>query len=276
MERIDLQEMLFPPSVAVVEISGQIGSRLNPREVSRMLDGLRGNARFPAVVLDIDSPGGGAAASESIYLAAQRLAARKPVAAAIRGVGASGGYMVACAANPIFALPTSIVGSIGVIMVLPMVAEALERLGVKMRTHTSGEYKDIGSLFRDTTPEEEAKLRAIIDSIYERFIEIVDQGRPDLARDEIAKLASGEMHTGARARELGLIDQLGDLDDAVAWAAKAAGIPKRTQVLRPRRPLLQMMMQRSADGMAEALVDAVLARLSAEPAERLLQARLGR
>ena len=153
MERIDLQEMLFPPSVAVVEISGQIGSRLNPREVSRMLDGLRGNARFPAVVLDIDSPGGGAAASESIYLAAQRLAARKPVAAAIRGVGASGGYMVACAANPIFALPTSIVGSIGVIMVLPMVAEALERLGVKMRTHTSGEYKDIGSLFRDTTPK---------------------------------------------------------------------------------------------------------------------------
>ena len=97
MERIDLQEMLFPPSVAVVEISGQIGSRLNPREVSRMLDGLRGNARFPAVVLDIDSPGGGAAASESIYLAAQRLAASKPVAAAIRGVGASGGYMVACA-----------------------------------------------------------------------------------------------------------------------------------------------------------------------------------
>ena len=211
-----------------------------------MLDGLRGNARFPAVVLDIDSPGGGAAASESIYLAAQRLAARKPVAAAIRGVGASGGYMVACAANPIFALPTSIVGSIGVIMVLPMIAEALERLGVKMRTHTSGEYKDIGSLFRDTTPEEEAKLRAIIDSIYERFIDIVDQGRPDLARDDIAKPASGEMHTGARARELGLIDELGDLDDAVAWAAKAAGIPKRTQVLRPRRPLLQMMMQRAA------------------------------
>ena len=154
-----------------------------------------------------------------------------------------------------------------------MIAEALERLGVKMRTHTSGEYKDIGSLFRDTTPEEEAKLRAIIDSIYERFIDIVDQGRPDLAREDIAKLASGEMHTGARARELGLIDQLGDLDDAVAWAAKAAGIPKRTQVLRPRRPLLQMMMQRSADGMAEALVDAVVARLAVEPAERLLQAR---
>ena len=84
------------------------------------------------------------------------------------------------------------------------------------------------------------------------------------------------MHTGARARELGLVDQLGDLDDAVGWAAKAAGIPKRTQVLRPRRPLLQMLMQRSADGMAEALIDAVLARVAAEPAERLLQARLGR
>lgn len=259
---MDLQQMLFPPRVAVVEISGQIGARLSPREVSRLLHSLRSDARYPAVVLDIDSPGGGPAASEAIYLAVKRLREKKPVAAAIRGVGASGGYMVACGAEPIFALPTSIVGSIGVIWMMPMIAEALDRLGVRMRTRTSGEYKDMGSLFRESTPEEEERLNALLHSVYDRFVEIVAEGREGLTDDRVRELATGEIHTGQQARELGLIDQIGDLEDAIAWAAAEVEIPRRSTMLRPRRGLMQMLMQRSADTAIAALEAAVYQRLA--------------
>lgn len=271
---MDLEQYLFPQRVAVVEVAGQIGARINPRELSRTLNSIRENPRYPAVVLDIDSPGGGAAASEALYLATKRLSDAKPVAAAIRGVGASGGYMIACAANPIFALPTSVVGSIGVIWTAPMISEALDRVGVKMRTRAAGEYKDMGSLFRDTTPEEDAKLDALIQSVYERFVDIVAEGRPELTREQVAGLASGEIHTGAEAHEIGLVDRLGDLSDAVEWAADAAGIEKRTTLVRPKRGLLQMLMTQGADSLASALVDAFIERVDAARSERLLEARL--
>ena len=271
---MDFEQYLFPQRIAVVEVAGQIGARLNPRELARTLNSIAENPRYPAVVLDIDSPGGGAAASEALYLATRRLSDRKPVAAAIRGVGASGGYMIACAANPIFALPTSVVGSIGVIWTAPMISEALDRVGVKMRTRAAGEYKDMGSLFRETTPEEDEKLDALIQSVYERFVDIVAEGRPDLSREQVADLASGEIHTGAEAHELGLVDQLGDLNDAVEWAADAAGIEKRTTLVRPKRGLLQMLMTQGADSMAQALVDAFVDRLEVSRVERLLEARL--
>ncbi|MCY3558538.1 MAG: signal peptide peptidase SppA [Chloroflexi bacterium] len=270
---MDFEQYLSPPRVAVIEVAGQIGARLNPRELSRTLNSVRTNPRYPAVVLDIDSPGGGAAASEALYLATKRLSDKKPVAASIRGVGASGGYMIACAANPIFALPTSVVGSIGVIWTAPMISEALERVGVKMRTRAAGEYKDMGSLFRDSTPEEEAKLDALIQSVYERFVDIVAEGRPELTREQVAALASGEIHTGAEAHEIGLVDRLGDLNDAVEWAADAAGIEKRTTLVRPKRGLLQMLMTQGADSVAHALVDAFIDRLDAARSERLLEAR---
>jgi len=271
---MDLEQYFFPQRVAVVEVAGQIGARLNPRELSRTFNSIAQNPRYPAVVLDIDSPGGGAAASEALYLAAKRLSDKKPVAAAIRGVGASGGYMIACAANPIFALPTSVVGSIGVIWTAPMISEALDRVGVKMRTRAAGEYKDMGSLFRETTPEEDEKLDALIQSVYERFVDIVAEGRPELSREQVAHLASGEIHTGAEAHELGLVDQLGDLSDAVEWAANAAGIEKRTTLVRPKRGLLQMLMTQGADSMANALVDALVDRLEVSRMERALEARL--
>ena len=271
---MDFEQYLFPQRVAVVEVAGQIGARLNPRELSRTFSSIASNPRYPAVVLDIDSPGGGAAASEALYLAAKRLSDKKPVAAAIRGVGASGGYMIACAANPIFALPTSVVGSIGVIWTAPMISEALDRVGVKMRTRAAGEYKDMGSLFRETTPEEDEKLDALIQSVYERFVDIVAEGRPELSRDQVADLASGEIHTGAEAHELGLVDQLGDLSDAVEWAANAAGIEKRTTLVRPKRGLLQMLMTQGADSLANALVDTFIDRLEVSRIERALEARL--
>ena len=267
------EQYLSPQRIAIIEVSGQIGTRINPRELSRTFHRVAENDSYPAVVLDIDSPGGGAAASEALYIAAQRMAAKKPVAAAIRGVGASGGYMIACAANPIFALPTSIVGSIGVIWTAPMISDALDRVGVKMRTRAAGEYKDMGSLFRENTPEEDEKLDALIASVYGRFVDIVAEGRPDLSREQVESLASGEIHTGAEAQELGLVDRLGDLTDAIDWAAEQAGIERRTSLVRPKRGILQMLMTQGADSMAQAFANALVDRVETSRVEQLLEAR---
>lgn len=263
---------LVPQQVAVVEITGPIGARVNPRDTTRLINSLRRNKRYPAVVLDIDSPGGSAAASETIYNAVRKLARRKPVAAVIRGVGASGGYMIACGANPIYALPTSIVGSIGVIWMMPLLSEALDRLGIRMRTETAGEYKDMGSVFRESTPEEEERLRELLESVYQRFIDIVEEGRPDFDRTKVEGLATGEIHTGMRAKDLGLVDELGDLDDAVERAAEMAGIAPRSVLMRPKPKLMQMLMQRGAN----ALVDTAIERVSVALEERAAASRVPR
>ena len=266
------QNEINPKTVAVVELTGPIGARIDPRDTVRLIHSLRRSKRHPAVVLDIDSPGGSAAASETIYNAVKKLARKKPTAAVIRGMGASGGYMIACGAHPIFALPTSIVGSIGVIWMMPLIEDAFERMGIKMRTHTAGEFKDMASIFREQTPEEEARVRGLLESVYQRFIDIVEEGRPDFDRSAVENLATGEIHTGTTSIELGLVDKLGDIDDAIEWAADAAGIAPRSQLVRPKPKLMQMLMQRGAN----AFVDAAFDRIATAVEERSVQTRLPR
>jgi len=251
----------LPPRVAVVEVSGVIGARLHAREFTQLLRTIGENARYRAVVLDIDSPGGSAFASEDIYLATKKLATRKPVAAAIRGVGASGSYMVACASERIFALPSAVVGSIGVISARPMVEELLTKVGVEMIVAKSGRYKDMGSPFREPTKEERAKEQALIDAIYERFLEIVATGRPDLDVARLKELATGEIFLGSQAHAVGLVDELGSVDDAIEWVANRAGIAAKPVYLKPRRSVAQMLLSRGAT----AIVDSVLV----EAAERV-------
>lgn len=257
---MNLNELL-PPRVAVVEMHGVIGPRVRPHEFTRLLRQIARNPRFRAVVLDIDSPGGSAFASEDIYLGAKRLAERKPLVAAVRGIGASGSYMVAMAAQRVYALPTAVIGSIGVITARPMVEEMLGKIGVEMLVSKAGEHKDAGSFFRYPTPEEREREQQLLHRLHERFQEIVALGRPELSADRIRELSTGDIHLGTEARELGLVDELGDLDDAVAHAAEAAGISAQTVVLRPRRSLAQVLMTRGAntliDGLGPALVDAL-------------------
>ena len=254
---MDVNEFL-PPRVAVVELSGIIGPRLRARDATQLLRSVGQNPRYRAVVLDIDSPGGSVFASEDIYLAARRLAERRPLIAAIRGVGASGSYMVACAAERIVALPSAVVGSIGVVSARPMVEALLHKMGVEMLVAKTGLYKDMGSPFREATPEERAKEQALLDAIYTRFLEIVAAGRPRLSQERIRELATGEIYLGSRAKEVGLIDDVGTLDDAVDWAAERAGIPAKTVTLRPRRTLAQLVLGRAAGALVEAVQTAAL------------------
>ena len=259
--------LYLPPRVAVIELSGVIGVKLHARDFTHLLRQVRENPRYKAAVLDIDSPGGSAFASEDIYLAARALAKRKPVVAAVRGVGASGSYMVACAGEKIFALPSAFVGSIGVISARPMVEELLGKLGVQMLIAKTGQYKDMGSIFRAPTEEEQAREQQLLDDIYARFLEIVAEGRPKLSREQIETLASGEVFLGRKAQELGLVDELGGLDDAVDWVAARAEIPAKTVVLRPRRGLAQLLLNRAASSMLDGIAVAA--------AERLQRAAIG-
>lgn len=263
---MDLNAYL-PPRVAVIELTGVIGVKLHAREFTHLLRQVRENPRYKAVVLDIDSPGGSPYASEDIYLAARTLGKRKPVVAAVRGIGASGSYMVACAGERIFALPSSVVGSIGVISLRPSVEQLLGRIGVEMNVAKTGDYKDMGSIFRPATPEEQAREQQFLDDIFARFLEIVDEGRPGLDAAQIKALATGEIFLGNKAQEVGLVDELGGLDDAVEWVAARAEIEPKTAVLRPRRGLAQLLLNRAST----ALVDSV----ALAAAERLQRAAIG-
>src|SRR5688572_14668566 len=141
--------------IAVVEIDGAIGARVKANDYAKLFRGLEENNRIKAVVLDIDSPGGSASGSNYLYLAVKSLAQKKPVVAFIRGVGASGAYMLSCPASRIITIPSSIIGSIGVISMRPLVYEALDKVGVKVHVTKSDRLKDMGSMFRESTPEED-------------------------------------------------------------------------------------------------------------------------
>lgn len=223
--------------IAVVEFHGAIGERVRTQTLGPILEGVRRKRRFRALVLDIDSPGGSAAASQELYMQVARVAQVKPVVAFVRGLGASGGYFIACAAHRIVALPTAIVGSIGAISVHPVLQALLERLGVVMEVQKSGPHKDMLGFWRHPTPEEREKVQALVDDIFRSFLEAVARGRR-MEEERLRPYATGEVFTARRAKELGLVDELGDLERALEIAGQMGRVPRRPVFLRPKRPLL--------------------------------------
>lgn len=250
-----------PERIAVTELFGPIGSAARTTEMIRMLRAIEENRRIRALVIDIDSPGGGAGASEYIYRSVERVAARKPVVAFVRGMAASGGYMVACGASKTIALPMALVGSIGVISMRPMLYEALEKLGVRMEVTKSGRLKDMFSSFREPTPEEREKEQALLDAFYDRFIEIVAAAR-ELPAERVRELATGEVFTAAQAQDAGLIDSIGDLDTAIDMAQSMAGVHERkVTYIRPRRSLRERLLIGTGAAVFEGVAWALDARL---------------
>ena len=247
-------------SVAVVEMEGAIGPRIKVAEYVKLFRHLEESESVRAVVLDIDSPGGSAPGSNYLYLAVKSLTAKKPVIAFIRGIGASGAYMLACPATKIVAIPSAIIGSIGVISMRPMVYEALERIGVQMTVTKSDRLKDMGSMFREATEEERKKEQDLVDDLYDQFLEIVAEGRGmDKARAK--ELATGEVFTARRCVDLGLVDELGDLERAIDLAAGLGNAPRRPVWLKPKKGLREMLSTLVGTSIAGSFVDAVAARL---------------
>ncbi len=238
------------PRIAVMEMFGVIGSTQRTVENIRLLQALRENENIRSVVIDIDSPGGTVAGSDYLHRSVSKLAAKKPVIAFIRGTGASGGYMVSCAATKIVALPTAIVGSIGVISTRPLVYDLLGRVGVQMSVTKAGRLKDMWSAFREPTEEEKQKEQELLDEFYEMFIRVVAEGR-NLPTEDVRAIATGEVFTAERAKEMKLLDELGDLDSAIDMAAELGKTPRKVRYVKPKRNLRSLLTSRLASALVE-------------------------
>jgi protease-4 len=226
--------------IAVMQVRGAIGGATRTDDLIRTIGQARRNPRIRAVLIEIDSPGGTAIASEQLYMAVRRLAASKPVVAWIKGVGASGAYFLACGATRLLAFPSALVGSIGVISVRPVVVDALRRLGARMVVTKTGPFKDMGAPWREPTPEDEEHERELVDAIFRRFTGAVRAAR-GFDDDALARVTTGDVWLGTRAIELGLIDGLADDEDtALEIAQDLAALPHHLIVrLGGRRSLLQ-------------------------------------
>lgn len=250
------------PRVAVLEISGAIGMQVRAQDMVRTIKSLREDPRVRAVVVEIESGGGAAPASDAIYRALKRLSEKKPTLAYVGAGALSGGYLIACAAREIHALPTALVGSIGVIFTRPVVQELMQKLGVKMVVHQEGKLKAMFQPWRDPTPEEDAKVRQLADAYYEWFVDTVAAARR-LPQETVRQYATGEMFTARQAKEIGLVDELGDFDSVVERAKEQAKTvePPRLTWVRPRRPLLERLLARGVSTMADQVIARIEERL---------------
>lgn len=219
--------------IGLIRVEGVI---LDAKDTVAELERFGDSSSVKAIVLRIDSPGGGVVPSQEIHDAVQRVRSKhkKTVVASMGTVAASGGYYIAAAADRIIANPGTLTGSIGVIMELVNLEGLLKKVGVEGIVVKSGHYKDIGSPFRKMGPDDRRILQAVMDDVHNQFIEAVAEGRSlDVAA--VRKLADGRIFTGRQAMNAKLVDELGDLDDAVRIAADLVGIEGEPTVVEPKK-----------------------------------------
>jgi len=232
----------FGDKIAVVDLEGVI---ISPKDLVEQLRKYGDDSSIKAIIIHVNSPGGGAAASEEIYREVLRIrdVKKKRIVASIETVGASGAYYVSSATNKIFADEASIVGSIGVIAEWYNYEELLKWAKLQAIVLKAGEFKDTGSPVRPMTPAERAYLQGMIDNMHTQFIESVAKGRR-MKVDDIKPLADGKVWTGQQAMPLKLIDQIGDFRAAVEDTAKSVGIKGEPTIVRPekdRKSLLDLL-----------------------------------
>jgi len=246
-------------TLAVLRLQGPIlDVRWHLEEVER----LRENDRIKGVVLRIDSPGGAIAPTQELHRELMRLRQEKPVVTSMGTIAASGGYYLSCATDWIVSNPGTLTGSVGVIMEFTNLQELFEKIGVGTKTIKSGKFKDIGNPAREMTPEEERLLTEMILDTYEQFVEAVLEGR-DLDEDSVRPYFDGRILTGRQALKIGLVDELGNLNDALVKAAELAGLPEvPDQLYEPEREwpglvhlLFGETISRAVENLAQTLRD---------------------
>jgi len=242
--------------IGVVSINGPIYDSL---KISEQLEEFANDGSIIAVVLRVDSPGGSVAASQEIYDAVVELRKSKKVVASMGSIAASGGLLVACAADKIIANPGTITGSISAIMQFANFEELLKKIGLKSSVVKSGKYKDIGSPLRDMTPEERKIIQELVDDIYNQFVDVVVKDRK-LSREKVLEIADGRVFSGRRAKEYGLIGDLGDMNYAAKLATQLAGKDGKYELVYPRKKresvfdyLLESAANRLSDSLKEGM-----------------------
>jgi protease-4 len=213
--------------VALIRVTGVI---IDSTDVIDELKEYAKDNSIKAVVLRVDSPGGAVAPSQEIYEEVLKLKENKKVIVSMGSVAASGGYYIAAPADKIVANAGTLTGSIGVIMEIPNVSGLMKKIGVETQIVKSGSYKDIASVFRSLKPEEKEILQSVLDDVHDQFIRAVSDGR-GMKVEDIKSIADGRIFTGRMAKELGLVDELGNLQDAIMLAGKLTGIKGEPHVV---------------------------------------------
>jgi protease-4 len=236
--------------VGVIPIEGIIG---DAGEIIDQINEFADNSSIRAVVLRIDTPGGSVAPSQEIYQAVRELRKKKKVVVSMGSVAASGGYLIAVAADRIVANPGTITGSISAIMHYANVEELLKKVGVRSSVIKSGKFKDIGSPVREMTAEERSLIQGIVDDIYDQFVRTVSENRK-IPLSKIVRLADGRVFTGRQAKELGLIDDLGGLQDAVLLAGRLSGMKGKPEIvhgMKKKTTLWRYLMENVTSAVSE-------------------------
>lgn len=238
--------------IAVVEVQGVIATS---RDLMETIIDFRDDESVKALVLRINSPGGAVGPAQEVYEEVKKTAKVKPVVVSMGAVAASGGYYVAVPAQRILANPGTITGSIGVIMQFTNFEELLGKIGLKSEVVKSGGLKDIGSATRPMTEQDRKVLQSLIDDVHQQFMTAIAEGRKmDLKK--VKALADGRIFTGRQALEAGLVDELGNLHDAIAIAGKLGGIEGRPQVVYPAQSkpgLLNYLLEEGTSQVKQAL-----------------------
>ena len=217
--------------IGVVNIEGAI---MDSEPVVTQLVQFRKDKGIKAIVLRIDSPGGAVAPSQEIYWEVKKAAASKTVIASMGKVAASGGYYVACAANKIVANPGTLTGSIGVLMEFLQVEDLLKKIGVGIEVLKTGEFKDIGSPHRKLSEKDRELISSLISDIQRQFVEAVARGR-NLPIEKVREIADGRILSGAQSKEHGLVDELGNFQDALELAKKMTGVEGEVTLVYPKK-----------------------------------------
>ena len=226
--------------IAVIPVEGVINDQMAKR-INRQLKQYGSDRRVKAILLRVDSPGGGVAASQEIYREVKRVKEeqKKKVIVSMGAVAASGGYYIACPADRIFANPGTVTGSIGVIAEWLNLKDLAVWAKIRPEVFKSGEFKDTGTPTRDLTERERQYFQGMIMELYDQFVRAVSQGRSgrkELDEVGVRKLADGRVFTGQTAVENGLVDELGNFEDALKQTAKMVGISGEPQIITPPKP----------------------------------------
>lgn len=233
---ISLKDSPLAQRVALVRIEGPI---LESKSIVEEIRGYVKDRSIKAIVLRINSGGGGVAPSQEIYSEVKRAVSTKQVVVSMGSVAASGAYYIASPATKIIANPGTITGSIGVIMEIPNLKEFLDKLGIKTEVIKSGKHKDIASVFRGIGKEERDILQGLMNDVHEQFISDVAESRK-LPIESVRKIADARVFSGKQAVDVGLVDELGDLQHAIKVAANLAGIEGEPEVISKKKKSLFM------------------------------------
>lgn len=226
-------------NIAVVEIKGPIEETA---EVIKDIKDYRDASHVKAIILRVDSPGGAVGSSQEVYDEVIKTKAVKPVIVSFGNVAASGGYYVAASASKIVSNPGTITGSIGVITQFFQVDEVLKKFNLKWEIIKSGPNKDIGSPLRSMTPEEKKLIQSMVSDVYDQFVTAVAEGR-GLKKEDVVQFADGRIFSGKKAKELGLVDELGGIEKAIEVAVAEAKITDEPKVIYPSKEKYKFLEQ---------------------------------